>query len=106
MVIIKLKDSAIENIDTDMTCYDEGCPTCGYGSDYCTEIVIKFSDNNYIRAEYHDSYDYSDTFSIGYFVRLFCQNIQNIESMTKDEFIGWFKATVSNDFYNDVKFYF
>lgn len=105
MVIIKLKDSAIENIDTDMTCYDEGCPTCGYGSDYCTEVVIKFSDNSYIHAEYHESDDCSDTFSIGYFVRLFCQNIQNIESMTKDEFIGWFKATVSNDFYNDVKFY-
>ena len=105
MIVIKLKDSAIENIKTDMTCLSEGCETCGYGSDYCTEIAIKFSDNTYYHAEYHESYNYSDSFSIGYFVRLFCQNIQTIETMTKDEFIDWFKATVSNDFYNNVNFY-
>lgn len=105
MTIIKLRDSAIENIDTDMTCYDEGCPTCGYGSDYCTEVAIKFSDNTYYHAEYHTSYNYSDSFSIEYFVRLFCQNIQNIEAMTKDEFIDWIRAKLSNDFNNKVSFW-
>ena len=105
MDIIKLKDVAIKNIDTDMNCLSEGCVTCGYGSDYCTEVAIKFSDNSYIHAEYHESYNYSDKFSIGYFVRLFCQNIQTIELMTKDEFVGWFKATVSEDFYDEVTFY-
>lgn len=105
MIIIKLKDSAIENIDTDMTCLSEGCETCGYGSDYCTEIAIKFSDNTYYHAEYHESYNYSDSFSIWYFVRLFCQNIQTIEAMTKDEFIDWIRYKLSNDFHNKVSFW-
>lgn len=105
MVIIKLKDSAIENIDTDMTCYNEGCVTCGYGSDYCTEVGIRFSDNTYYHAEYHESYNYSDSFSIGYFVRLFCQNVSNIEVMSKDEFIDWLRATLSKDFNNKVSFW-
>ena len=104
MAIIKLIDNAIVNIETDMNCYDEGCITCGYGSDYCTEIIIQFSDNSCIHAEYHESYHYSDTFSLGYFIGLFCRNVQNIESMTKDEFVNWFKMTVSNDF-KRAKFY-
>lgn len=104
MTIIKLKDCSIENIDTDMTCYSEGCETCGYGSDYCTEVTVEFDDYTSINAEYHSEYNYDDNFSIGYFVRLFCQNFEKIQNMTKDTFIEWFKNTVSEDFYNDVKF--
>ena len=39
--IIKLKDDAITSIDTGNWSIG-GCPTCDYGSDYCTEIKIYF----------------------------------------------------------------
>lgn len=98
MEIIKLKNSVIENIDTDMTCLSEGCWTCGYGSDYCTTITIRFDDNDRLRAERHSEYDYDEDFSIGYFVRLFCQNFENIQEMDKEDFIQWFKNEVSSQF--------
>lgn len=99
MVIIKLKDCSIENINTNMICYFEGCHTCGYGSDYCTEITIRFDDHSRMVAEYHSEYDYDEDFSIGYFVRLFCQNFESIQNMTKDDFIYWFKNEVGNQFF-------
>lgn len=106
MQIVKLTDSYISDIQTDLDCLSRGCETCGYGSDYCTTVKIYFGDSwsDKICAEYHNSYSFSESFSIGYFVRMFCNNIEAIQNMSKDEFQKWFMKTVENDF-SGVKFY-
>lgn len=104
MDIIKLKDVAIKNIETDMYCLSEGCPTCGYGSDYCTEVDIYFNDGTRLGCKLHESNGYSTDFSVGYFVILFCSNLQNIQEMSKNDFVEWFKDIISKDFYGRIDF--
>jgi hypothetical protein len=96
--IIELKDGAVTDIYTDQCCYSGGCETCGYGSDYCTELTITFDDNDTYTAERHKMYDYDENFSIGYFVKLFCANVDNFAEMTKEEFKHFIANKIKEDF--------
>ena len=98
MKIIKLKDNAVINIKTDNYCYDRGCDTCGYDSDYCTELTITFDDMDTYTYERHQMYHYDENFSIGYFVKLFCSNIDTFANMAKEEFKKFIENKIKEDF--------
>lgn len=102
MEIIKLVDDAVTNIYTDHQCYCEGCPTCGYGSDYCTTMEIYFKNHSYIKFENHNMYDFDEDFSIGYFIKLFCSNNEKFTSMTADEFVEFITTEIKKDFDVDI----
>lgn len=105
--IVKLQDCSIVDIQTDMDCLSAGCKTCGYGSDYCTTVKVAIFNGEdkdyrnkytYLEAEYHESYNFSEEFSIGYFIRLFAKNYEKITTFTKKEFIDWYKDVLKKDF--------
>ena len=96
--IIKLKDDAVIRIDTDHNCYSLGCPTCGYGSDYCTEMEIGFKNHQGITFTRHKMYDFDEDFSVGYFIGLFCSNYEKFADMTADEFIEFITTEIKRDF--------
>ena len=98
MEIIKLKDNAVIDIKTDNYCYNRGCDTCGYGSDYCKELVVRFDDMDTYTYERHQMYDYDESFSIGYFIKLFCANIDTFVNMTKEEFKEFIDNKIKEDF--------
>lgn len=101
MEIIKLVDDAVINIYTDHD-YISGCPTCDYGSDYCTEVIIAFNNHKRIIIERHQMYDFDEDFSIGYFIKLFCSNNEKFASMTADEFIEFITTEIKKDFEVDI----
>lgn len=100
--IIKLKDDAITNIDTGHWSI-HGCPTCDYGSDYCTEIKIYFKNYPSITFERHKMYEYDEDFSVGYFIKLFCINCDKFADMTASEFIDFITTEITRDFEVKVK---
>lgn len=96
--IIKLTDDAVVDIKTDYDCYSLGCPTCGYGSDFCTTMEIRFKNHNAIGFENHNMYEYDEAFSVGYFIKLFCSNNEKFSSMTAEEFIDFITTEITRDF--------
>lgn len=98
--IIKLKDDAVIDFYTNHTCYDTGCPTCGYGSCYCTEMEIYFINHSSISFELDEMYGYNEDFSLGYFMRLFGLNFEKFSEMTVDEFINFTTTEIKKDFKN------
>ena len=101
MEIIKLADDVVTAIDTDHS-YISGCPTCDYGSDYCTQIEIEFNIHKGIRFERHQMYNYDEDFSIGYFIKLFCGNYEKFVTMTADEFVEFITTEIKKDFEVDI----
>ena len=99
--IITLTDDAVVDIATDHY-YSPGCPTCDYGSDYCTTMEILFKAHTPIRFARHQMYEYDENFSVGYFIRLFCCNAERFPSMTAEEFIAFITAEITRDF-DEVK---
>lgn len=89
--ILKLKDDAITYWEDDHH-YSPGCPTCDYGSEYCTEIDIGFESGKRIHIEQTQSYEYG--LSQADMMRIMCSNYNDIVKMTRDEFYDWIKAKV------------
>ncbi len=96
--IIKLKDDAVIDFNMNCECYSTGCPTCGYGSDYCTEMEICFKNHSSISFKLHEMYGYVESFSVGYFMKLFCSNFEKFSEMTVDEFINFATTEIKKDF--------
>ena len=95
--IIKLKDDAVTSIDTNHWSIG-GCPTCDWGSDYCTEIEIYFKNHPRIIFERHKMYYYDEDFSVGYFIKLFCTNYEKFADMTASEFVDFITTEITRNF--------
>lgn len=92
-ILISLIDDAIMDVVTYTFLESEGCPTCGYGSDYCTDVTIYFKNENFITTSVHSS-TLDTSFSVSFFVRFFCSNLEKIQQMTKQEFIDFFYSQI------------
>lgn len=84
--IIKLKDVGIDDIRVDKECISLGCETCGYGSDFCSTLIVEFDDGTEFTYEKHQMYEFNETFTMSYIIRLFCFNVEAFANMTKEEF--------------------
>lgn len=87
-MIFKLKDGAVESVDTDNDCMDYGCPTCGFGSSYVNDVTITMTKHK-IRASVDQMYQYE--MSAGWLLSTIVKNIDQIQEMTELEFADWFK---------------
>lgn len=87
-MLIQLKDGAIEHVDTDRTCVNSGCPTCGFGSSYINDVTIVMTKYN-ISASVDAMYEYS--LSEGWLLSIIVHNLDQIQQMTEVEFANWFK---------------
>ena len=86
-MLIKTTDGGIVDIKTDETCLLQGCPTCGYGSEYLSEITVyltKYKVEAKIEHEYECFITVEDT------LKLFLPNIDKIQLMREKEFVVWF----------------
>ena len=78
---IKLKDGKLTGLTYCIYCVNHGCPTCGYGEEYVTELELKFSDSIHdIQAELA-----TDKISLGTIIMVFCNNVKKMEAMTQEE---------------------
>lgn len=100
--IIRLKDDVITSIDTDHWSVG-GCPTCDYGSDYCTQVDIYFKNHPRIGFARHKMYYYDEDFSVGYFIQLFCNNFDKFVDMTADEFVNFITEKIKADFEIEIR---
>lgn len=89
--IIRLTDDEIISWEDDHT-YLPGCPTCDYGSEYCTTVDIRFKNGVYIHIEQTQSYGYG--LSQADMMRIMCTNYNDIIKMTRDEFYNWLKTKI------------
>lgn len=91
-MLIKTTDGGIVDIKTDETCLFHGCPTCGYGSEYLSEITIYMTKYK-VKAEVTNEYEYAMT--VGDTLKLFLPNIDKIQLMREKEFVVWFMNWVA-----------
>lgn len=96
--ILKLKDGAITNIESDNWKTD-GCPTCDYGAEYITELNVKTTGFS-VKIEFADENDYVSTATI---LSVFLKNVNIITEMTERQFINWLIETLQNKVSRDCK---
>lgn len=86
-MLIKTIDGGIVDIETDEDCLSRGCPTCGYGSEYLSEITV-FLTKYKVKAEVVNEYEYAMT--VEDTLKLFLPHIDEIQLMKEKGFIVWF----------------
>ena len=96
--ILKLKDGAITNIESDNWKMD-GCPTCDFGAKYITELTVKTTSLS-IKIEFANEYDYV---SVATILSVFLQNTNTITEMTERQFADWLIETLKSKVNRDCK---
>lgn len=91
-ILIELKDSYIQSIETDKNNYG-GCDTCDYGSSYINELNFRFKEEQ-LTVEVNEMYDYA--LSEGFLMTLMLNGAERIKQMTEKEFVRWFCTSVKN----------
>lgn len=93
-MLIKTTDGGIVDIKTDEICLLQGCPTCGYGSEYLSMITVyltKYKVEAKVTDEYECILTVEDT------LKLFLPHIDKIQLMREKEFVVWFMNWVANN---------
>lgn len=93
-MLIKTTDGGIVDIKTDETCLDPGCPTCGYGSEYLSEITVYLTKYK-VEAKVNNAYEYAMT--VEDTLKLFLPHINKIQLMREKEFVVWFMNWVAQN---------
>jgi hypothetical protein len=93
-MLIKTTDGGIVDIKTDEDCLCEGCPTCGYGSVYLSEITVYLTKYK-IEAKVTNEYEYAMT--VEDTLKLFLPHIDKIQLMREKEFVVWFMNWVAEN---------
>lgn len=91
-MLIKTTDGGIVDIKTDETCLYHGCPTCGYGSEYLSEITVYLTKYK-VEAKVNNEYEYAMT--VEDTLKLFLPHINKIQLMKEKEFVVWFMNWVA-----------
>lgn len=86
--MLKLKDCELLDFDTGAYCYNSGCPTCEYGSEYVNRIVVETT-NYKITIEINNMYEHLLTQSDC--IKLLTCNLEKIQNMTEKEFIEFLR---------------
>lgn len=94
-VLIELVDGwIIEFVDYSWKSSD-GCSTCGYGTEYTTDLDIKC-----IHHTATINTDSDSSLSIGFILSIILNNLHFIKNMTEEEFIKWFYEKIKCDYYS------
>ena len=84
---VKLKDGYLSGMDYETSLEDAGCPTCGYGESWATDITVYFQGKKEDNALYISPAE----ISVGSLIMVFCRNIEKFKSMTHDECFAFLK---------------
>lgn len=93
--IIKLIDGGVIEIDDSSWKSSDGCETCGWGTEYTTDMQVYCT-----KYTAYISVDSSSNVSIGFVMSVVLNNLDDIKKMTEREFIDWFYEQIKKEYSN------
>jgi hypothetical protein len=92
-MLIKMIDGGILDVRYHSESWG-GCETCDYGSSYVREFWIDLTGGT-IHIETEEMYNYA--ISEGFMMATFLQNVEDIKSMTENQFYHWLEDKVRGE---------